>query len=188
MRQKDEGGEMTKKVALVVIDVQQAFMDPDPMLTIDGDDLLDKIEGLLKKARGAGTPVLYVEHVGFGKDRPPEHLHATHPRIAPQAGEPVIRKLFGDVFVDTPFEKELKRRGIEHLVVCGFATNGCVNAAAIHARALGYDVTVVEDAHATSDGWPVEKKARDVIPLFNAEWRRVGVHLMKARAVDFARL
>ncbi len=178
---------MAKKTGLVVIDVQQAFMDADPMLTLDGDDLLEKIEGVLKKARGTGIPVLYVEHVGFGKDRPLEHLLATHPRIAPQAGEPVIHKLFGDVFVDTPFEKELKRRGIEHLVICGFATNGCVNAAAVHARALGYEVTVIEDAHATSDGDPVEKKARDIIPLFNAEWRRVGVHLVKARAVDFAR-
>jgi nicotinamidase-related amidase len=38
---------MTKKTALVVIDVQQAFMTPDPMRTIDGPDLVEKIEGLL---------------------------------------------------------------------------------------------------------------------------------------------
>ncbi len=177
---------MTKKTALVVIDVQQAFMDPEPMRTIDGPDLVEKIEGLLKRARAAGMPVLYVEHVGYMGERPAEATLGTHPRIAPQVGEPVIRKLFGDVFVDTPFEKELKRRGIEHLVVCGYATNGCVNAATIHARALGYEVTVVEDAQGTNDGYS-GKKAAEIIPLFAAEWRRVGVHLVKARAVDFAR-
>jgi nicotinamidase-related amidase len=102
---------MTKKTALVVIDVQQAFMTPDPMRTIDGPDLVEKIEGLLKRARGAGVPVLNVEHVGLDVgERIEEASLATHPRIAPLPSEPVIRKLFGDVFVDTPFDAELKTR------------------------------------------------------------------------------
>ncbi len=177
---------MAKNVALIVIDVQTAFLRPEPMLTQDGDDLLEKIGFLLERARTAKIPVLYVEHVGFGKERPPEDLLPTHPAIGPRPGEPVIRKPFGDVFVGTPFDTELGRRGIERLVLCGLATNGCVNAAAIHAKSLGYDVTVVEDGHACSDF--AGKKAAEIIALFNAEWRRLGVCLVRSAALDFARL
>jgi len=179
---------MKKQAALVVIDVQSAFLGPEPMLTTDGNDLVDKVSGLLERARRAQVPVLYVEHVGFGAERPLEDLLPTHPRIAPRAGEPVTRKLYGDAFVGTSFDAELKSLGIRHLVLCGLATNGCLNAAATHAKALGYDVTVVEDANACVSGDPTGKTAREIIAEFAASWKELGVGLVRSEAVDFTRL
>jgi nicotinamidase-related amidase len=92
----------------------------------------------------------------------------------------VIRKTLGIC------QSRARSGGDGHLILCALATNGCVNADAIHARALGYDVTVIEDAHGTTDGCS-GKKAAEIIPLFGGEWRRVGVRLVKARALDFAR-
>ena len=179
---------MKKKTALVVIDVQSAFLGPEPMLTTEGNDLVDKVSGLLDRARRAQVPVLYVEHIGFGAERPPEDLLPTHPRIAPRAGEPVTRKLYGDAFVGTSFDAELKSLGIGHLVLCGLATNGCLNAACIHAKALGSDVTVVEDANACVSGDPAGKTAAAIIGEFVESWRELGVGLVRSQAVDFARL
>ena len=178
---------MKKKACLVVIDVQSAFLGPEPMLTSEGNDLLDKVSALLDKARLAKVPVLYVEHVGFGAERPPEDLIPTHPRIAPRAGEPVTRKLYGDVFVGTSFNAELKSRGIRHLVLCGLATNGCLNAACTRARALGYDVTVVEDANACASGDPAGKTAAAIVGEFVASWKELGVGLANSRAIDFTK-
>jgi len=158
------------------------------METLDGPDLVDKVKGLLDAARAQRVPVMYVEHVGFGQERPPQDALATDPRIAPLAGEPVVRKLYGDAFVGTSFDSELKRRGIGHLVLCGLATQGCLNAACAHAKALGYEVTVVEDANAAAGGSPVEKTAQDVVADFLEAWRKMGVTLVRARDLDFSRL
>ncbi len=49
---------MSKKSALVVIDVQvEAVKD-----VFNGDLVLDNINTLLARARGSGTPVVYVQH------------------------------------------------------------------------------------------------------------------------------
>ena len=41
---------------------------------------------------------------------------------------------------------DLRARGVDHLVVCGLATDYCVRASVLDARAHGLGVTVVEDA------------------------------------------
>ena len=41
---------------------------------------------------------------------------------------------------------------VGHLVICGAQTNNCVRHTIHAALERGYDVTLVEDAHTTSDG------------------------------------
>jgi nicotinamidase-related amidase len=174
------------KTAVLVIDAQPAFMKPDPMLTSDGDDLLAKLTVLDERARAANLPVIYIEHIGFGRDRPPDDLIPTHRRIGPRPGDLVIQKLFEDSFAGTPLQTELAQRGVHRLVIAGYATHQCVNAAAVHARCLGYDVVVVEDAHACQDY--AGKTAGEIVALFNTEWQKLGVRLVKAGAISFSRL
>jgi nicotinamidase-related amidase len=51
---------MTDKTALMLIDVQRIYMEPESMVTSDSDDLIEKCNGLIAKTRGAGVPVVYV--------------------------------------------------------------------------------------------------------------------------------
>jgi len=46
----------------------------------------------------------------------------------------------------TPLEAMLRERGIGRVVVCGLATDYCVNATVLDARRLGFETVVVVDA------------------------------------------
>jgi nicotinamidase/pyrazinamidase len=49
-------------------------------------------------------------------------------------------------FQDTRLGDLLRERGVDRLFVTGLATDYCVKNTVLDARALGFDVTVVEDA------------------------------------------
>jgi len=171
---------MTANKALVVIDVQPVFMKDPLMLTVDGNDLVEKCKGLIDRARAAGLQVVYVQHVD--KDDMPEGATegdiAFHPDLSPRAGEPVIGKIFGSGFMKTNLDEALKEGGIQHLLVCGLSAYGCVNSTVLFAKLFGYEVTIVRDAIGAPDyeQWPVTKG----IPVFLADWKRGGIGLESA--------
>ena len=173
---------MNRDVALLVVDVQRVYMEPEPMVTSDGDDLIEKCRGLIDKARAAGVPVVYVQHLSDDQPDDPD-LIGVHPKLAPQAGEPIVQKRFGSAFFKTDLESTLRDLGAETLYVCGLATFGCVNATVMCAVCKGYATVVVKDAHGSQafpDSW-----AADVIEHFNRVWERAGARLMKEKDVTF---
>lgn len=138
--------------ALVVIDVQQGMFTLQPPLHRDGE-VVERIAGLLRRARAASLPIFHVQHDGGPGDLlakgTPGWAH--HPAVAPRPGEPVIEKQHSSAFHDTDFHAQLQSRGIDHLIVAGLQTEMCVDSACRHAVALGYRVTLVADAHSTYD-------------------------------------
>ena len=140
---------MSLETALVIIDVQIGLIED----AYHRDEVLSAIGTLLKKARASSVPVIYVQHDGpkgdgLEVDTPPWHIHLA---IAPHEGEPVVRKRASDSFYDTSLQKELEARGITRLVVAGGQTEYCVDTTIRRATTLGYDVTLVGDAHTTYD-------------------------------------
>jgi nicotinamidase-related amidase len=168
--------------ALMVIDVQRVYMEPEPMVTSGGDDLIEKCAGLIDKARSAGVPIVYVQHRSDDQPDDPE-LIGVHPKLAPKTGEPVIQKRFGSAFFKTDLERTLADLGAKTLYVCGLATFGCVNATVMCAVCMGYDTVVVKDAHGAQD-FP-DSTAAQVIEHFNAAWERAGARLTRATDVSF---
>ncbi|SFS53448.1 cysteine hydrolase family protein [Paenibacillus sp. BC26] len=136
--------------ALLVIDVQSAmFAESYPVY--NGEVLLERINGLLAKARAADVPVIYVQHnEGEGEEletgSPNWEIHAA---IAPVGDEPRIQKYKPDSFHETDLQQVLKERGVGKLVIAGLQTDMCVNATTNRASELGYEIIVAGDAHST---------------------------------------
>ncbi len=63
----------------------------------------------------------------------------------------MVQKQACDAFHQTSLQQELKKRGIEHLVVVGAQTDYCVGTSVRRATTCGYDVMLVGDAHTTED-------------------------------------
>ena len=115
--------------------------------------VLSNIALLLDRARTSGTQVVFIQHDGpeghpIEAETPP---WAIHPSILPRNDEPVIRKKASDSFFETNLGEELRDRQIGHLVVVGAMTEYCVDTTCRRAVTLGYDVTLVADAHLTRD-------------------------------------
>ena len=142
---------MSDGKALLVVDVQRAVVDWEAPAT-GGERVLANIRGLLSKARAAGAPVVYVQHDGEegGRLAPRTAGWEIHPAVAPEGGEPVVRKRACDSFYETTLREDLSARGIRHLVVVGCRTQYCVDTTCRSATAHGFDVTLASDAHTTA--------------------------------------
>lgn len=170
--------------ALLVIDVQQGMFGDEGFF--EQERLLTNVGTLLEKARAAGVPVVYVQHAA-GSIEDPLHPdlpgHAIHAQITPQEGEPVVVKRQADAFADTNLKTVLKGIGAERLVVCGLQTDECVNATTRRAHALGYDVTLVADAHGT---WDTDQQtATEIVTEHNHALGALGAKVKPMAEINF---
>jgi isochorismate hydrolase len=62
-----------------------------------------------------------------------------------------VRKAYRDSFADTDLDDILTGLGATRLVVAGAQSDHCIRTTTQSAAARGYDVTLVSDAHTTTD-------------------------------------
>lgn len=137
--------------ALIVIDVQQGFFRPAPAPAL-ADRLFTHINELAARARAANAPVIFVQHetaAGRLAHGTPDWALATQLHVEPT--DRTLRKTTPDSFLRTDLERLLAASGISQLVICGYATEFCVDTTVRRAAALGYEVTLAADAHTTHD-------------------------------------
>jgi nicotinamidase-related amidase len=139
------------QTTLLIVDAQVGLVELMPA-QVQGS-VLPRIRTLIAKARASAIPVIYIQHDG-SKGHPLE----THTKgweiyllLKPVNGDPVIRKRESDSFFGTRLQRELEKRGITHLIITGGMTEYCVDTTCRRAASLGYDVTLVGDAHFTRD-------------------------------------
>lgn len=132
--------------ALVVVDVQVGVVAE----AWEASRVVGNVARAVERARSAGVPVIWVQH---GDDDLPRDSDAWQwvPELVPAQGEIRVHKAFNSAFEQTTLDDELAHLGATHLVLAGAATNWCIRATAYGALDRGYDVTLVKDAHTTSD-------------------------------------
>ena len=140
-------------VALLLIDVQQAFDDPSwgPRNNPQAEA---NIAALLQAFRAAGRPVFHVMHSSTETAstlRPGTPGHVIKPAAAPLQGEPLYAKQVNSAFIGTTLERDLRSAAIDTVVIVGLTTNHCVSTTARMAGNLGFHAYVVSDATATFD-------------------------------------
>ena len=172
------------RTALVIIDVQKGMWS-DGFAPHDDAGVLDRIAGLIAKARASGTPVLYVQHHGAGDHpfQPGKPGFPFHDAIAPQPGDDVTVKHRSSAFHGTDFDAKLKAAGIDHLVVTGMQSEYCVDSAVRGAYERGYKVTLVSDAHSTGNT-PIAT-AKDIIAIQNDTMAGDFAEVKPAAEVNF---
>ncbi|MEU6482494.1 isochorismatase family protein [Streptomyces sp. NPDC046887] len=138
--------------ALIVVDVQSAFVSGDGAVP-GAARLLDRVEGLLARARAAGALVVHLQNDGAEGEPDEPHTSGWELHLPVRKGEleVVVRKAEDDGFEETPLEELLDGVGVEALAVCGVMSEMCVLATARRALRLDYRVVLPHDAHATYD-------------------------------------
>jgi nicotinamidase-related amidase len=132
--------------ALMVIDVQNGVVGE----AHERDAVVANINELVGRARGAGVPVVWVQHSDDGLPQGSDAWQYV-PELSRHESEPLVHKTFGDSFEATDLEDVLAKAGIGHLVVTGAQTDQCIRNTIHGAFTRGYDVTLVGDAHTTED-------------------------------------
>lgn len=171
------------KKALLLIDFQTGmFSEDNPVY--NGDQLLGNIQYLLNKARQANIPIFYIQHmapVGRSLEKGTPGW-CIHPRIYPESEDTIIQKTTPDSFHHTCLNQELRNLQIEHLFLAGIQTEVCLDTTCRRAFSLGYEVTLITDAHSTWDS--ADLSASQIITHHNHILRWFA-HTVKAAEVEF---
>ena len=169
------------RTALLVVDVQNDFADPDGSLSVRGGDaIVPRVNAEMAAAREARATVVYTQDwhpestPHFAKDGGIWPVHCVagtwgaelHPSLDAPADAVRVRKgsngedgYSGFTMRDpvsgeegpTELDGLLRQAGIERVVICGLATDYCVLATARDALRLGYRTSVLTDAIAAVD-------------------------------------
>ena len=169
-------------IALLVVDVQNDFVDPAGSLAVAGGvEIVPVVNDLVTAARGGGSPVVYTQdwhppvtpHFASSGGIWPDHcVQGTwgaelHPDLL--VGGPIVRK--GAEGEDgysgfrgrdpvtgeegpTALEGILRDAGARRVVIAGLATDYCVLETARHAVELGFEAEVVRAAVRAVDRQP----------------------------------
>ncbi len=138
--------------ALLIIDMQHALCFGEEA-AFGIESVIEKVNALSGGARASGAPVVLVQHE---EDEGP--LQFGSEGWAPAGGlltvaeDIKVRKRTPNSFHQTDLHRLLQDRGVSRLVICGLQTEFCVDTTVRQALPLGYDVTLVADAHSTTDG------------------------------------
>lgn len=132
--------------ALLVIDVQNGVIGGAHRR----DDVVERIGGLVERARDEGVPVVWIQHsdenIVEGSD---EWRYV--PELVRDDAEPLVAKHYADAFEETTLEQVLADAGAGRIVVTGSQTDECIRSTIHGGLVRGYDVTLVGDAHTTED-------------------------------------
>ncbi|MFT8318744.1 MAG: cysteine hydrolase family protein [Sporolactobacillus sp.] len=152
--------------ALLIIDVQNSMFSVDNPV-FDGEKLIRNIKFLLLKARSKSIPVYYIQHNGSAGSVLENGTNGwkIRPEIYPSATDTLIQKTTPDSFLNTNLDESLKSQGITNLVLTGIQSEVCVDTTCRRAFSLGYEVTLVTDAHSTWD--TAELTAKQIINHHN---------------------
>jgi ureidoacrylate peracid hydrolase len=161
------------RTALLLIDMQADFADPEGAMAESGADMIaaqaavKKAERLADAARQAGIACIFVRLVTRPEDETSflaEWNRRRHDDGAPlcregskgaeftgpkpQGGELVFSKRRYNAFHGTGLDTALRGEGIDTLVVAGLTTECCIDSSVRAAFERDYHVFVVEDATA----------------------------------------
>jgi ureidoacrylate peracid hydrolase len=158
--------------ALLVVDVQNDFVSPQGSAGKRGDDvsaslaMVPNLIRLIDAGRRVGLTIVYVKTTHSEWTDTPSWMYRSSQKsglstcregtwgaefyqgISPSSSERVVIKHRYSAFINTDLNTVLKARGIQSVLVCGVATNVCVETTTRDAYMFDYYVTLIDDCSA----------------------------------------
>lgn len=115
------------KPALLVVDVQREFFKMSPVTAQSLDAAIETINAAIALFREKGLPVISVQHM----DEEERLLPGTEGFDLPEKlnilpADLHIHKRYGNSFNKTPLAEELRKLGVDTVIVTGFCAEFCV--------------------------------------------------------------
>ncbi|MCG8396448.1 isochorismatase family protein [Bacillus atrophaeus] len=163
-----------RKTALVLIDLQKGIVPADRSGKVvpNARELVDAFKGndgfisFVNVVFHDGTDALKTEtdapQQASGK-QPPDWAEFV-PEIGVTENDYTVTKRQWGAFFGTDLDLQLRRRGIDTIVLCGIATNICVESTAREAFQLGYQQIFITDAMAAFSEEQHESTLRFIFP------------------------
>jgi ureidoacrylate peracid hydrolase len=180
------------KTALVVIDLQNAFMLPGmPTEVAAARDIVPNVNRLARAVRGAGGTVAWVQMTLDGEREAWsvffDHLssanhgaaefealsrgsfgHRLYEGLEVEPADLVVEKTRFSAFIQgsSGLDRQLRQRGIDTVLIAGTVTNTCCESSARDAMMLNYKTVMVSDANAAHNDSEHNATLTNIIRMF----------------------
>ncbi len=152
---------LPKDTALLVIDMQDYFLDPSSKAFIPSSKvILPKIKELISLCQITGMPIIFTRHVDVEKGGTMDQwwggmLEKDDPlsNITEEldtSKSDIIEKNHYDAFLNTDLDSLLKEKGIRRVIISGIKTHLCCETTARSAFMHGYEVLFTIDGTSTN--------------------------------------
>lgn len=154
-----------KNPALILVDVQKAFLEKDyPGINRNNHDAEFICGNILSKWRELKLPIVHVRH---SSTNPDSKLHKSKPGfefndyVKPLDNEVVITKKVNSAFIGTKLDNILYNMNINTLVFVGMTTNHCISSSVRMSGNLGFKTYLISDSTACYDTMGMDGKMID---------------------------
>jgi nicotinamidase-related amidase len=165
-------GFIKKNPALLLVDIQKAFLEKDYPGTIRNNEHAEFICGkILKKWRTLDLPIIHVRH---SSTNPESKLHKSRPGfefndyVTPLETEMVLTKEVNSAFIGTNLENILIKSHIDTLVIVGMTTNHCISTTVRMSGNLGFDTYLISDSTACYNTKGINGEIIDCNTIYNS--------------------
>jgi nicotinamidase-related amidase len=157
---------MSAKRVVMVVDMQQGvFATP----RIRREQCVE----LINKLTNAADTVIFIQHIEEGGLEEGSAGFQLLPELYQPASARYVTKTACDSFYKTRLEDVLHEHNITGFVMCGCATDYCVDTTLKNGASRGYAITVAGDAHTTAHRPAAQ--AETLIAHYNDVWRNLTV-------------
>ena len=163
---------ISKNPALIIIDVQKAFLEKDyPGIKRNNTNAELVCGNILNKWRKNDLNVIHVRH---SSSNPESKLHKSKPGfefndyVKPKNNEIVLTKNVNSAFIGTGLDEILKNLNIHTLVIVGMTTNHCISTTVRMAGNLGYETFLISDSTACYNTKGLDGKEIDCEIIYEA--------------------
>lgn len=157
---------MTEPRVVMVVDMQNGVFATPRYLR---DACVRQINRLTRQA----DLVIFIRHAQAGGLEEGSEGFALLPELEQPSGALYVTKTACDAFYRTDLEQVLAQHDIRAFVICGCATDYCVDTTLRVGASKGYRITVAEDAHITANRPAAD--APVLIAHHNDVWRNLTV-------------
>ena len=154
-----------KNPALILVDVQKAFLEKDyPGINRNNHDAEFICGKILSKWRELKLPIVHVRHSSTSPD---SKLHKSKPGfefndyVKPLDNEVVLTKKVNSAFIRTKLDNILYNMNIKTLVFVGMTTNHCISSTVRMSGNLGFETYLISDSTACYDTMGMDGKMID---------------------------
>ncbi len=171
------------KKALVVIDVQNIFFAEGKYQLYKAEEVAEKINNLIKKARQNHIPLIFVRHqdpeyMQFGS-----YVWQVYDELDARKSDFYVEKKTPDSFFETGLQELLAENRIEEIYLCGMQTDYCIDTTCRSAFGKKIKAVLIEDAHSTYQTSDLE--AAQIIRHHNKIIGHWFAELISANEVNF---
>ncbi|TLV24006.1 isochorismatase family protein [Klebsiella indica] len=157
---------MADKRVVMVVDMQNGvFATP----RIERERCAAQINRLIN----AADTVIFIQHNEAGGLEEGSEGFELLPELQQPADALYVTKTACDAFYHTRLEEVLRAHNIRQFVICGCATDYCLDTTIKNGSSRGYAITVAEDAHTTANRPAAQ--ATTLIAHYNEVWRTLTV-------------